>query len=199
MMSDAASREGCPPVPHVPQLAAYWLQQDESARIIVAADGALLWRNFAAEQLLVSCPDLEVHSGFLVVQDSAHQQVLIEFLRRAEAKVTSFCLLCADGDGHLLFHARRLEADARAIGLIVQHTGSRFEARYATFQRAFGLTDAEYQVVLMLVEGHTAETVAERSGVSVGTVRSHIRSVYAKLHVSSREQLFYKLRPFRIA
>ena len=41
-------------------------------------------------------------------------------------------------------------------------------------------------VLEALSEGHTAESAAEKSGVSVTTVRSQIRKVYQKLGVTNR-------------
>ena len=40
--------------------------------------------------------------------------------------------------------------------------------------------------------------MAQRLHTSVKTVRTHIRHVYSKLGVSSREELFHKLTPYMI-
>ena len=34
--------------------------------------------------------------------------------------------------------------------------------------------------------------------ITLDTVRSHIRSIYGKMGVTSREALFFKLRPYRL-
>jgi DNA-directed RNA polymerase specialized sigma24 family protein len=48
------------------------------------------------------------------------------------------------------------------------------------------------------VAGKTAQDAAREQGTSVDTVRTHIRRLYAKLDVNSREGLFTRLRPFLI-
>ena len=48
------------------------------------------------------------------------------------------------------------------------------------------LSPREREVLEALSEGHTAESAAEKSGVSVTTVRSQIRKVYQKLGVTNR-------------
>lgn len=48
------------------------------------------------------------------------------------------------------------------------------------------LTSRELEVLCQLAEGLTNEQIASRLFISVNTVRAHIYSIYAKLHVSSR-------------
>lgn len=50
----------------------------------------------------------------------------------------------------------------------------------------YGLTDREREILQILVEGLTIRQTAKRLGVSFHTVDSHIRNIYAKLHVRSR-------------
>jgi DNA-binding CsgD family transcriptional regulator len=51
------------------------------------------------------------------------------------------------------------------------------------------LTDAEMAVAQQVVEGHTNRVAAEALHVSVHTVNTHLRSIFAKLDVHSRVQL----------
>ena len=51
-----------------------------------------------------------------------------------------------------------------------------------------GLREREKQVLSLLVEGHTYKTIATALFISVDTVRSHIRSIYEKLHVHSKSE-----------
>jgi DNA-binding CsgD family transcriptional regulator/tetratricopeptide (TPR) repeat protein len=51
------------------------------------------------------------------------------------------------------------------------------------------LTDAEMAVAQQVVEGHTNRAAAEALHVSVHTVNTHLRSIFAKLDVHSRVQL----------
>ena len=56
-----------------------------------------------------------------------------------------------------------------------------------------GLTPRETDVLLLLLMGKDAKTMAEELFVSFNTVRSHIRRVYAKLDVHSRAELMAKV------
>lgn len=153
----------------------------------------------AAERLLLDCPDLDARDGQLAAEDRQCNIALAELVANADDDISTCTVPCTDGDGHLLFQARRLSADGPGYdALCIQRTGTAHQARYADFSRAFGFTAAEYQIVKMLVSGQTADLIAERSGSSIGTVRSHIRSIYNKMDVSSREMMFHRLQPFRI-
>jgi DNA-binding CsgD family transcriptional regulator len=51
-------------------------------------------------------------------------------------------------------------------------------------------------VLLQMIDGRTADEIAGDLAVSVETTRSHIRSIYGKLNVSSREAMFRRIQPF---
>ncbi len=55
------------------------------------------------------------------------------------------------------------------------------------------ITPRETQVVAQVLEGHSSESIAKSLGISVGTVRIHRRNIYAKLNISSQQELFSML------
>lgn len=52
------------------------------------------------------------------------------------------------------------------------------------------ITPREIQVVAQILEGHSSDSIARSLGIAVGTVRIHRRNVYAKLQISSQQELF---------
>jgi DNA-binding CsgD family transcriptional regulator len=52
------------------------------------------------------------------------------------------------------------------------------------------ITPRETQVVAQVLEGHSSDSIARSLGISVGTVRIHRRNIYAKLQISSQQELF---------
>lgn len=52
------------------------------------------------------------------------------------------------------------------------------------------ITPRETEVVVQVLEGHSSESIAKSLGISTGTVRIHRRNIYAKLQISSQEELF---------
>jgi DNA-binding NarL/FixJ family response regulator len=57
------------------------------------------------------------------------------------------------------------------------------------------LTDRERQVLDQLAQGYRYKEIADRLDVSMDTVRTHVRNLYEKLHVSSRTDALNKLYP----
>lgn len=56
------------------------------------------------------------------------------------------------------------------------------------------LTEAERRVAYLIASGHTNKATAKSLGISINTVGTHLRSIYAKLGVQSRVQLANALR-----
>lgn len=56
----------------------------------------------------------------------------------------------------------------------------------------FDITDRETDLLRLLADGHTYKTAAKGMGVSMETVRSHIKNIYKKLHVHSMTEAVVK-------
>lgn len=180
-------------------LALAWLDFDSAPRVIVSGDLLILWANTAARAALAGRRDLENRLGSLAMVNVQNQEALAAFLAGAGAAVSSWCVERGDGDGHVVIHAQRVDwIDDGVLGVTFFGSGSDFTPRFANIDRVFGLTAAEHNVLADLLDGRTAEAIAARRAVSIETTRSHIRKIYGKLAVSSREMLFRKCQAFRI-
>ncbi len=176
-----------------------WLEQDLRIRLIVDDELQIAWKNSAASSMLARRADIELRSGKLATVNRAQQAELERFVVESSANEGTWCLPKLDEDGHLIFTSQRLHwGDGGTQGIIIYNTGKGFRARYPDLGVAFGLTNSERKVITQLLEGKDADQIARAGGVSVETIRSHVRNIYGKLHVNSREGLFYRLRPYRI-
>jgi len=180
-------------------LALTWLDHDLLPRCVVADDMSLLWANLAGRAALARRRDLEVRAEIVSATNQAYQQALHSFVLGSGAGVATYCLPRVDGDGHLLIRAQRLDwTDTPAFGILFSGTGSDHVQRYANLDVAFGLTHAEHRVLLELLDGQDVDRLARKHQVSVETTRSHIRKIYQKLGVNTREAMFRKARAFGI-
>ena len=50
------------------------------------------------------------------------------------------------------------------------------------------LSEREMEVVRLLAHGHTQAYIASAVGISHSTVKSHVESIYEKLHVTSKDE-----------
>jgi DNA-binding CsgD family transcriptional regulator len=65
----------------------------------------------------------------------------------------------------------------------------RYEGDVEVLQRYFGLTSAEARVMQTVGTGHPPREAAALLGISYGTVRTHLKSVYRKANVSTQAEL----------
>jgi DNA-binding NarL/FixJ family response regulator len=54
------------------------------------------------------------------------------------------------------------------------------------------LTEREEEVLAHLAKGHAYKEIADLMGISFETVRTHVRTIYEKLHVHSRTEATLK-------
>jgi DNA-binding CsgD family transcriptional regulator len=176
-----------------------WLAYDVHARAIVDDDLSIRWINALGTALLDRGAGLEIRGGALFATEPAFQQRLWDLVRGSGRRVSSCSLSRRDGHDRILVRAQALDAsESRTTGLVMIDAGPDFRADYQDLDVAFGLTVAEHRVLLRLLGGVEADALAQLLGVSVETVRSHIRNIYTKLDVGSRERLFFKAQPFRL-
>ncbi|HEY9174190.1 MAG TPA: response regulator transcription factor [Verrucomicrobiae bacterium] len=55
------------------------------------------------------------------------------------------------------------------------------------------LSSREEEILRLLAKGARSKEIAERLGISVGTVNTHVRHIYEKLHVRSRAEAVARL------
>jgi DNA-binding CsgD family transcriptional regulator len=181
-------------------LALNWLGGDESPRLICTNARRLVWSNAAADRALAEAGGLRLDGNVLEATTPASQPALNAFIAGCGAALAGLVLPTVNGDGHLLVRAREIgrHRARRFVGLTFLVSGSGFQAHYQDMKAAFGLTNAEHRVLIELAEGRTADEIAEGDRLSVNTVRCHIRNIYAKLDVGSREALFGRIRAYRV-
>lgn len=175
------------------------LRTDPLPRLIIDADLHVLWANQSAEALLCQGRELLIEEERLVVRDQPRTLGFGDFLRCLghDARVWAFKRAGAKGyflvDVRRVSHARR---DLFALSMTATADDTRF--LWADISRILGLTRSETEIVKRLIEGGRVQDVAASLGVRVETARSHLRNVYAKLGISSREELFAAVLPYRL-
>ena len=186
--------------PSTADLLQAWVERDPLPRVLVDEQLRVIWANPAAQDALDRKRDIAIRDGQLSTTQAGEQQALIDFVRGTGSALTSFCFPCEDGDGHLLFRAVEVQRDwgTRYFGLTFFRSGSGFSVRYADLDKVFQLTQSEHRVLLQLLDGLTADQIATKLGVSIETTRSHIRQIYLKLNVTSREGMFSRVLPYRL-
>lgn len=58
------------------------------------------------------------------------------------------------------------------------------------------LSTREREILRLLARGYAYKEMADSLGISIGTINTHVRRIYQKLHVSSRGEAVAKFAPF---
>lgn len=173
-----------------------WLDQDANPRFMVDGELNIVWHNDAGAELLAGRDEIETVGSVLTTTNRAMQADLLLFVRNASRSLSTWPLPRKARDGFLLLRATRLDSDT--VGLTAVRTGVEHRQRFADLDLAFKLTASEHRVLIGLLAGDEADKLARCHGVSLETTRTHIRNVYAKMGVNSRESLFAQALPFRL-
>lgn len=179
-----------------------WLGTGATARLMLDAQFRILWANEAAQAALDAKGWIESKDGVLTIaQNGGVAALTMEAagLREGDIFVESYPVT-GEG-GHVVAVMRQLpsgQSRERVYGLELRRRGDAESVRYAGYRSYFGITQAEDRVLQQLLKGHNVEKCAANMDLSMDTVRSHVRQLYTKMNVSSREALFHAIMPFRV-
>ena len=169
---------------------------------LVAPDLTLRDMNPAASALAETDGEVQIISGHFGFVDKARTSELRDFIAAGDTGAAGWSYRRADGDVAVVLveWLEAVEAGGEDRLVALTFCPAPLERRYvwADFAPYFDLTRSEAAIVRRLIGGQTPTEVAEALGLSIETVRTHIRRTYNKLDISSREQLFSLVAPFRI-
>mgnify|MGYP002778279096 CR=1 FL=1 len=173
-----------------------WQAIDGRIRLIISRDGRLLAASDGASRLFVQNDALARNGNFTLACTSSSDRQLRKLLDAKAGVVETVTLPKKSGAGHYVISAVGLSL--AAVAIVIREADEDFVSVFADLEEAFGLTPCEVMVVVRLLRGYGAQRIAEDLDVSVHTVRSHLRHCYDKLAVSSREELWQRLAPYRL-
>jgi DNA-binding NarL/FixJ family response regulator len=132
---------------------------------------------------------------------SADKEIPILMLTVFDDNKHVFDAICAGASGYLLkkhissrlFSAIEdvLEGGSPMSPSIARMVLSSMQQR-ATPENPYQLTPKEREVLTSLSKGNSYKLIADEVGISIDTVRSHIRKIYEKLHVHSQTEAVSK-------
>lgn len=172
-----------------------------TAAFICAADGRVRALSPAAERLAIEGRWLRMRGGRLSARHDTDTVQLLTALGAAAAArkgggepPRAFVVRDESGLDPLLVEVSAIPGEHAfrfdAVALLIARSPRGAEVRSAETARAlYGLTATEAIVAAKLVSGLGPQAVAEQIGVSVGTVRSHIRRIFEKARVNSQLEL----------
>ena len=73
--------------------------------------------------------------------------------------------------------------------MTAQPVASDIERNCAAIAEEFSLSSREFEILVLLGQGHTAQSIAKRMVISPLTVQTHIKHIYQKMDIHSRTEL----------
>ena len=162
------------------------------------AELRLLWANPVACAWLEERDCVTLKCEQLWLRNS--QAELKHLLTNAEEANQGFCAPIEGSSAHVILCAKRVAGPVGQphFGLTGRRTDDVRHSQFFGIAEIYALTQKEMDVLRSLLAGLTAADIAAEQVNSIETIRTHIRRLYAKLDVNSREGLFTAVRPFLI-
>jgi DNA-binding CsgD family transcriptional regulator len=182
--------------PDAGALALQWLEGERFAKLLINDDLRLLWANSTPLKWLEIRDCISLVGEQLIVGRS--QFAIRRLVNCASQPQGGICIPVQGSAAHLIVCAKRVSSmcEEPVYGITAHRTDHISHSELFGVREIFRLTACEFAVLKLMVAGLTAQDVAREQGTSIETIRTHIRRLYVKLDVNSREGLFTRLRPF---
>lgn len=177
------------------RLMACVLDEVDYGLMLLSADGLVVHANHAALRELGSSHPLELRSRRLRTRDAQEQPAFSDALEGARRRGVRSLLNLGTGSAKvgLSIVPLPLPLSSRGGGQAVLMTLQRAQLveslSVGAFARAHHLSQREQEVLTALCEGLRPTQIAERMGVAVATVRSHVHNLKEKTHSGSMVEL----------
>ena len=181
-------------------VAVTWLEQAVAPLALLTENQRLIWANASAQELMARHA-LRVDALGYVKSDMRETNLKIQSVRRQVYEALQQRGSWKNGAVILTFpeiadcrvQFQEMTAhDTMLIGCTIMRSSQVVQDLTANLAQ-YGLTKTERKVVAMLAQGSTASEISRLNGGSLLTVRTHIKRIYAKMNVNSREKMFARL------
>lgn len=159
--------------------------------MVVDERARLLWANASADRLLAERDGLSLDKGELIAVNGSHTAMLRRSIREAASSGelrpprAAFSLPRTSGAGALPVIVspvtRRLFGDVKRICMIlIDRASAGSQGLERALREAWQLTPAEAAIAAALVAGESMQEISDRRAVSISTVRSQMKQIFAK-------------------
>jgi DNA-binding CsgD family transcriptional regulator len=174
-----------------------WFARDDTARLIVAHDLVVIAASAGARRMLGDkSGDLQLRDDLLTAQHPQTAAELAAALAEADAEPRLRVIGRGASEGFLVEILALGPGPGDPVALTLRDLSRPVVVESAYLGSKFDVTPGEYQVIVRLLQGHSSRDIAEQTGKSILTIRTHVKRAYGKIGVKSRGQLFARLLPY---
>lgn len=173
---------------------------DTAAPALYICDSASLrpvWINEGGHNLLQSSGPLTLINGRLTATSKADQTTLD---RAIAAQLNAVVLSSPRSENSYIARLKNyaVDDDISRIALKLYSVDEPYKCFLPDLRGVFEFTAAEQRIIHHTIGGLRADLIAVQMGVTIETIRTHIRRIYAKTGVSSREELIHLINKYRV-
>lgn len=170
---------------------------DRTPRLLIDGNCHVLWSSPDADGLLQAPLPLSIKGGRLQASSSASARTLGSYIENLCDEVERLFLAGKGGGTWALLSgwAERHRGD-RVIFLQCVISWPLIDVESSGLAADFGLTRSECAVLDQFAHLRKPNDIAERLGISVSTVRSHLKQIHTKMSVNSSVQLLRITRAY---
>ena len=183
------------------------LNVSATATLLADAHGQVIFVNPAGRQILKEGDGLSLRAGVLTVHDPIARRELAAAIARTAGGTTSTedetfeaatALSVPRISGRLSYNLLawplRLKADGLLVDvpsalILVTDPASNARPPLEALAAIYGFTPAETALAALLVDGHTLKEAADKLTVTMNTVKSHIKQLFAKTNTRRQAEL----------
>ncbi len=167
---------------------------DSGARLITDENRAVVWATSGAALLASGKSCITISNGVLSGRTRHSDALLRELFEELElaAPRAAVRLIASEPSRRpeLFVQAQAYPAPGAAHILLTIRSLERDLQEIPDLGRLYGLTRTEQQISAMMIKGQSVTEISRHLHKSVLTVRTHVKRIYGKLQVGTKEQLF---------
>jgi DNA-binding CsgD family transcriptional regulator len=175
-----------------------WLSSGRHARVVCDGQQKVLWQNDKFETLASRTGRVVITYDRLNFANKNDQALVTDFI--ASSDKDDFAFWVNDKEGHpvISVQCQRISAipGIQFFGFRLALNDDNLSADHKGFEAYFNLTRQEAIICRLMIQGKTVPEIVQIYGKSQDTIRFHVRNIYRKMNISSREELFAALRHF---
>lgn len=173
-----------------------WTRLDGKPRLMIKRDGSLVACSQDVPELIRQHEFFYLDRGKIRVTNDKAKAAFARLFEHPHKSAETFLLPRAGGEGHWIVRASGSGNDV--LFIMLQEATFDHVADLPDLGEAFGFTKAESQIVRDMYRGSTPQAIADNYGISIHTVRAHVRRCYDKLQITCREALWHRLSAYQI-
>ncbi len=176
---------------------AAWFKQNNKPKAILQHDLRIIIASGGFIEVGIAYKAFTIKNGKLDIHNREFRRAL-DMFTSAEGDSSDLVFRSNESPSHyVIVTAQKLDFAESAPAIFWEIHGIRHrELAMSSIKSIFKLTEAELVVLHLLYSGHTVHEISQVKSLSVDTIRTHVRQIYVKTDVRTREALMAKLNYF---